>query len=163
MSDRFRQHRPLFAVATGVLLAAVGCSPYMRYPNLYHPGTAQQQQAEALDYDPYPLDDAGPEIVGGRPLSYQHSVNEVERAKAYDNKVRASGRTPVYTPLPTIPPPPVPIGPAVPVQPLPESTAPAPLGYNAVPQGSTQALQGYVPSPAPQPATTAPAPSRFRY
>ena len=66
--------------------AACGCnSPYMRWPDLYHPGTAQQQRAEAVVHDPYPLDDVGPPVVGGRPLGYLNPVPEVERSRMYDN------------------------------------------------------------------------------
>ncbi len=160
--DRRAGH--LSAIATAAaLLTAVGCSPYMRYPNFFHPGTAQQQRAEALVHDPYPLDDVGPEIVGGRPLAYQRPVLEVERARDFYSKLPAAGRTPVYTPAPTIQAPPVPYGPAVPVQPTPPGYSPAPLGYSATPQSVTPALQGYVPPPSPQPATTAPTPPPYRY
>jgi 2-oxoglutarate dehydrogenase E2 component (dihydrolipoamide succinyltransferase) len=39
------------------------------------------QRAEAIYHDPYPLNDVGPEIVGGRPLAYQQPLNEVERSR----------------------------------------------------------------------------------
>jgi len=70
-----------------VLFAAgtTGCTPevhnYIRFPNLFHPGWAQQQRAAALEHDPYPLDDMGPEVVGGRPREYQRPIPEVERAR----------------------------------------------------------------------------------
>ncbi|HEX4413912.1 MAG TPA: hypothetical protein VH107_09820 [Lacipirellulaceae bacterium] len=69
-----------------VLLTATasGCSAeasrYIRFPDFAHPGPAAAQQAQAIQHDPYPLNDVGPEIVGGRPLAYQQPLTEEERA-----------------------------------------------------------------------------------
>jgi hypothetical protein len=134
-----RLARHLWAFATVVvLLAAIGCSPAVRMPNLLHPGTAQQQRAEALIHDPYPLDDVAPAIVGGRPLAYQRPVPEVERARNFYSRLPSAGRAPVYTPAPIIQTP-APYVPALPAQ-------PAPYGYS--------------PAPSPQPVAT---PPPFRY
>jgi hypothetical protein len=66
-------------------LCAVGCAPeaqrYIRFPDLAHPGPAYVQRSEAIQHDPYPLNDIAPEIVGGRPLSYQQPISEAERAR----------------------------------------------------------------------------------
>jgi hypothetical protein len=82
-----------------LLIAAAfvaGCnSPYMRWPDLYHPGTAAQQRAEAERFDPYPSPDAGPEVVGGRPLGYQRPLTEEEWARRYGSPMGALQPVPV--------------------------------------------------------------------
>lgn len=60
-------------IARHVLLLAVilglgGCQHM--WPNLFHPGTTTAQQQRALLHDPYPDQDAGPAVVGGRPRQY---------------------------------------------------------------------------------------------
>ncbi|MEM6798609.1 MAG: hypothetical protein AAF589_03765 [Planctomycetota bacterium] len=71
-----------------LLLAAMtaGCSPYMRTPNLLHPGPAGPQRTDAIYHDPYPLDDVGPEIVGGRPRGYQRPVPETLRGRLLETQ-----------------------------------------------------------------------------
>jgi hypothetical protein len=54
---------------------------YIHFPDLTHPGWAQQQRQEAIEHDPYVLNDVGPEVIGGRPREYLQPVNEVERAR----------------------------------------------------------------------------------
>jgi hypothetical protein len=70
---------------TASTLAAAGCTPeihrYMRFPDFFHPGNAGYQRAEAIEHDPYTLNDIAPPVVGGRPLGYQAGVPEVERAR----------------------------------------------------------------------------------
>jgi hypothetical protein len=81
----------------------VGCySPYMRWPDLYHPGTAEQQRAIAEQFDPYPSPDTGPEVVGGRPLGYTRPLTEEEWGRRY---ARPDGALqPIVVPtLPTAP------------------------------------------------------------
>ena len=68
------------------LFLAVGCGPNIRTPRLFSPGNAAQQRYDAIYTDPYPLDDAGPEIVGGRPRGYQRPVPEVVRGRLYNPK-----------------------------------------------------------------------------
>ncbi len=64
-----------------VLLPLGACSPTVRRPQLLHPGPAWYQRANAEQYDPYPLNDVGPEIVGGRPIDFQKPPDEVTRAR----------------------------------------------------------------------------------
>jgi hypothetical protein len=95
-------------------VSAAGCeSPYMRWPDLYHPGTASYQRAVAERYDPYPSPDAGPEIVGGRPLGYQRPLTETEWGRRYARPNGALQPVPIpalpaapviTTPYPSIPP-----------------------------------------------------------
>ena len=65
----------------------VGCSPSVRMPRWYNPGTAGYQRYQAEQkYDPYPLPDAGPEIVGARPRGFQTPRTDVERSRQYWNQ-----------------------------------------------------------------------------
>ncbi len=136
--------------ALGAVLAWVfatsGCSPeaqrYIRFPNFAHPGPAAAQRADAIYHDPYPLNDLGPEIVGGRPLAYQQSLNEVDRAR-----LQRPGQMlrPVPVPGSAVAAPPVtsspfPVAPAQPAAPL--ATTPPPIVTSPAP-----AL-----APAPPPA-----------
>jgi hypothetical protein len=112
---------------------SVGCTPeahrYIRFPNFVHPGWAHEQRGAAIEHDPYPLDDVGPEIVGGRPREYQRPLNEVERARMKAPPPIALQPIPVPSfpaappPVVTTPYPPaaVPAAPAVPVQVQPRS------------------------------------------
>jgi hypothetical protein len=78
------------------------CSPTIRQPRLTSPGPAPVQRYNATQFDPYPLPDMGPEIVGGRPLEYIVPVPEVERANQFRDQQAARGQ-PVFVPQPTIP------------------------------------------------------------
>ena len=69
-----------------VAACAMGCSPYTRTPNFFHPGPVGPQRTEAIYHDPYPLDDVGPEIVGGRPRGYQRPVPEAVRGRLLDSQ-----------------------------------------------------------------------------
>jgi hypothetical protein len=50
-------------------------------PRIFHPGSEEYQQSRAQRFDPYPLPDVAPEIVGGRPLQYIKPAPENERAQ----------------------------------------------------------------------------------
>lgn len=63
------------------LAAAGGCAYGTHYPQLRSPGPAKYQRANAEAFDPYPLPDMGPPIVGGRPREFAIPRNEVERAQ----------------------------------------------------------------------------------
>jgi hypothetical protein len=52
-------------------------------PQLYHPGSAGQQRYNALQYDPYPLDDVAPAVAGTRPKEYDRPIPEVKRGQTY--------------------------------------------------------------------------------
>jgi hypothetical protein len=73
--------RLLAVVAAVAPLAA--CSPTIKQPRLLHPGPAPVQRYTATQFDPYPLPDLGPEIVGGRPPDYLVPVPEVKRANQF--------------------------------------------------------------------------------
>lgn len=81
-----RRLRPRMIRRVGAALAvaaSVGCGPNFRMPNLFHPGPAGPQRFDAVYHDPYPLDDAGPAVVGGRPREYQKPVPEVTRGRLF--------------------------------------------------------------------------------
>jgi hypothetical protein len=100
-----------FVIATTTLPA---CSPTIRKPRLASPGSAPVQRYNATQFDPYPLPDMGPEIVGGRPPDFTVPVPEVERANQYRQGQRAIETLPpapgVFVPtFPTAPPPTPPV------------------------------------------------------
>lgn len=61
----------------------VGCNGTVRKPSFLNPGNTSTQRYNAIVHDPYPLDDVGPEIVGGRPREYQDPVPEVRRSQSF--------------------------------------------------------------------------------
>jgi hypothetical protein len=128
--------RKMFIVA---LLATClsGCAPELAglRQSIAHPGPAAYQRAQAIQHDPYVLNDVGPEVVGGRPREYQIPVNEVERARL------AAPRPAGLAPVP---------GPAVVVGPAPGA---API-YATAP---STAAPAYPPTGAPIVTTPAPA------
>ena len=42
-------------------------------------GSEEVQKARAVYFDPYPLNDIGPEVVGGRPRGFQNPLPEANR------------------------------------------------------------------------------------
>jgi hypothetical protein len=61
-----------------------GCSGLMRAYNYAQPGDVRYQRSVATAHDPYPLDDVGPEVLGGRPPGYEKPLPEVERARLFN-------------------------------------------------------------------------------
>jgi hypothetical protein len=118
-----------------LLTSVLGCAPEMAglRQSFAHPGPAAYQRAQAIQHDPYVLNDVGPEVVGGRPREYMIPVNEVDRARLAAN--RPAGLNPV---------PPVVLGPA---------TTPAPA-YTTAPLGVPVAAP-----PAGAPIVTTPMPA----
>ena len=76
-------HRLLVALL--FLLPLTACSSAVRKPTLLHPGPAYFQRNNAMQFDPYPQNDMGPEIVGGRPIDFQKPPNEVSRARQQES------------------------------------------------------------------------------
>jgi len=68
-------------VAVLLLLPLTACSPTVFIPSLLHPGPVDFQRNNAMQFDPYPPNDLGPEIDGGRPREFQKPANEVIRAR----------------------------------------------------------------------------------
>jgi hypothetical protein len=130
-------HSHLFSavIIAASAIAAPGCTPeahrYIRFPNLFHPGTAAHQRAAAVEHDPFPENDVAPPIVGGRPLGYQAGVVEAERMTM--NAAPPPGVAPTIVPGQPVQvpvgamfnPTPVPVYPAAPAMP-PAFTTPPP-------------------------------------
>ena len=55
------------------LVALSGC--YLR-PNFGPPGTIGMQRSRAVLHDPYPSDELGPPVVGGRPRGFERAQAE---------------------------------------------------------------------------------------
>ena len=75
--------RIIFSCCLVVALCPVGCSRKVQKPSLFNPGPANYQRQNATVHDPYPLNDVGPPIVGGRPRDFQVPADEVTRARQY--------------------------------------------------------------------------------
>ena len=84
------QHRAHLCLAVLVIAStfAIGCQGN-RQGLLAPPGTMQAQQQRATVYDPFADNDAGPEIVGGRPREFQKPLPEPVRARNFDDPIRA--------------------------------------------------------------------------
>jgi hypothetical protein len=67
------------AVVSLALAALTGCA--LPPPQFSAPGPAVYQQKRAQLFDPYPENDVGPPVVGGRPQSYENPIAEPSRAR----------------------------------------------------------------------------------
>jgi hypothetical protein len=107
MSNRSKTQTSCPLIVLMMVSVVTGCTAevhrYVRFPDFMSPGWAQQQRAEAIEHDPYPLNDVGPEVVGGRPLAYLQSVPEVERARMNTSPPMAFQPIPIPA-LPAAPP-----------------------------------------------------------
>jgi hypothetical protein len=77
-----------------------GCAD-IAFPRLLHPGSEQYQQSRAEVFDPYPLPDVGPTIVGGRPLQYITPApwNErVQNSLSYEERYHQAPPPGLYRP-----------------------------------------------------------------
>jgi hypothetical protein len=170
-----------------LLLAVSGCtaeaSRYIHFPDFAHPGPEGVQRAQAIQHDPYLLNDVGPEVVGARPLSYQQPLTEEQRAKlrpgpvAVVSPIPAPGTAVLAPPVPSSPfaaPPPQPGMPLQSATPpiVTSPTAPAVGGVPYYPPPATPIVAGpatapaaiYTGSPAMAPPSTSfPAQQRAPY
>jgi hypothetical protein len=89
-------------LASAACLPLAACNMSVRKPQLLHPGHAKYQRDNAVEFDPYPQNDVGPEIVGGRPPDYAIPPNEVDRA-FQQNPVRPQTTAPLPVVLPPAP------------------------------------------------------------
>jgi hypothetical protein len=65
------------------VLPAAGCRSMA--PDVYRPGTMSTQQQRAVLHDPFPDNQAGPEVVGGRPLDYFQPAPEPVRSRTFSD------------------------------------------------------------------------------
>lgn len=68
----------VFIILCGLALVANGGCGAGK-PNIRHPGDLQSQRFNAIAHDPYTDQDAGPEVVGGRPREFQKPLAEPVR------------------------------------------------------------------------------------
>jgi hypothetical protein len=83
-----------------LMSASSGC---LSTPNVFHPGTESYQQARAQVWEPYPENDMGPAVVGGRPREYQDQQAEVTRVLRKPGEPILVPCTPQQAPLPQAP------------------------------------------------------------
>lgn len=50
-------------------------------------GTVDRQNSRAVVVDPFPLNDIGPEVTGGRPRGYFNPQAEVVRSRVVDGRI----------------------------------------------------------------------------
>jgi hypothetical protein len=62
-------------LALALALGPAGCC--VSQPSLLHPGPEPVQQARAQRFDPYPSNELGPNVEGGRPRDYQNPPPEI--------------------------------------------------------------------------------------
>jgi hypothetical protein len=76
-------HYRTTVIVAFIVMSLAGCAQEVASlrQSIAHPGPAAYQRAQAIQHDPYVLNDVGPEVVGGRPREYMIPVNEVERAR----------------------------------------------------------------------------------
>ena len=67
----------LLSVNAIILVGCANIAPL----NWSSPGTARHQQLVAEQYDPYPENDVGTPLVGGRPRGYMYPAAETLRAR----------------------------------------------------------------------------------
>jgi hypothetical protein len=125
--------RSAYVLASSLLLAAaaMGCSSSLARPNWLNPGPVGYQQQVAERFDPYPEDDLGPPIVGGRPREYAipRPPTPLKPAPALTSWGAAGPVQLAPTPGPYSPsavPPAVSPAPIYPQTPYPAAVAPAP-------------------------------------
>ena len=80
--------RILASIVLATTLFSLGCQS-SRYSKPYGFGTIDSQKSRAADFDPYPLNDIGPAVVGGRPPGFFNPLPEPKR-----NELQAQQRNP---------------------------------------------------------------------
>lgn len=69
-----------FVLFFAVLTISVGCQGNRRWGgSQFGQGSVERQKNRAVTFDPYPLNDIGPPIVGGRPREYANPLAEPAR------------------------------------------------------------------------------------
>ena len=66
-----------------VLASLAGCANRQGWGFASGQGTIERQKARAVVHDPYPLNDIGPEVVGGRPREFVNPQAEAVRENQF--------------------------------------------------------------------------------
>ena len=69
-----------------ILVASAGGCRTM-WPDWFQPGPIDYQRQRAAVHDPYPDNDLGPQVVGGRPREFQKPAAEPVRNRALTDSV----------------------------------------------------------------------------
>jgi hypothetical protein len=64
--------------AIALVVSSIGCQS-SNYAERFGFGTMDRQKAKAADFDPYPLNDIGPAVLGGRPRDFFDPTPEPRR------------------------------------------------------------------------------------
>jgi hypothetical protein len=73
--------RPLYILLAMVAAAPLSGCGWVPPPRLHSPGPAFFQRQQAAQFDPYPEEDVGPQVVGGRPQGFEEPPPEPLRAR----------------------------------------------------------------------------------
>ena len=72
----------------GLLLSCVGCASRPGWGFKWGQGNTNRQKARAAVHDPFPLNDIGPEVIGGRPREFYNPEPEAVRNQVTQPTVR---------------------------------------------------------------------------
>jgi hypothetical protein len=72
--------RSLKLLSAVAILAAAGCAS-VSTPRLFETRPTELQQSTAQRFDPFPENDTGPEVEGGRPREFDKPIAEPSRAR----------------------------------------------------------------------------------
>ena len=70
----------LFLLSCAAPILFAGCANRQGWGFSSGQGTIDRQKSRAAAVDPYPLNDIGPEVLGGRPRDFMNPLPEPERA-----------------------------------------------------------------------------------
>ncbi len=65
------------------LLLMSGCASRPGWGLPWGQGSTERQKSRAVIHDPYPLNDIGPEVVGGRPREFYNPQSEPARQRSH--------------------------------------------------------------------------------
>ena len=71
-----------------MLLSCMGCASRPGWGFSWGQGTTNRQKSRAAVHDPFPLNDIGPEVVGGRPREYFNPQAEAARHQVTQSQAR---------------------------------------------------------------------------
>ncbi|MBX7168881.1 MAG: membrane or secreted protein [Pirellulales bacterium] len=80
-------HSLLRRSALAACLALAGCAGEAT-PRLAAPGTVQFQRDRAEFFDPYPQNEYGPTVLGGRPKDFDRPAPEATRSRWFSTWLR---------------------------------------------------------------------------
>ncbi len=73
-------------LSCAALITFGGCANRQGWGFASGQGTVERQKSRAVVHDPYPLNDIGPPVLGGRPREYFDPQAEVKRTHAVDQQ-----------------------------------------------------------------------------